>query len=302
MQNLDEQLRQFLRESSFNTGGAVITDLDGTVVHETQGQIRIPVAVEAALKALYEQDHSLVLNTLRFPLSVIRTLGREWYGLARHPIPLVTLNGSQTGWITMVNGELVFEEIAGFPLTAAEIEEILIGISGLLTSGVRDILVFYYPRDWRIGEVVWTPVAEKVPQVKLKYSSASAVTAVTFDKLHQQLVQEEISMIFLLVDIPHDKLMAYQHTRRSNFFTHTGVDKQSGARQIAAHLGVNLADSVGAGDTEMDVFLKDVGLALMVGNASLPFRGVRCTIKLQTLVELGAVLFRLAELRGEAAR
>ena len=65
---------------------------------------------------------------------------------------------------------------------------------------------------------------------------------------------------------------------------------------------MNLADSVGAGDTEMDVFLKDVGLALMVGNASLPFRGVRCTIKLQTLVELGAVLFRLAELRGEAAR
>ena len=283
--------------------GAIITDLDGTVVHEDRGTIRIPVSVEAALKELYYQGRPLILNTLRFPLSVIRTLGREWYALAGNPIPLVTLNGSQIGFITMNESrDLVFQEISAFPLTAPEIEEILTGVNGLLNSGVRDILVFYYPRDWRIGEVIWTPVAEKVTQLKAKYSSASAVTAIEFDKLRQQLLQEEIGMIFLLVDIPHDQLMAYQHTKRSNFFTHAGVDKQSGARQIAAHLGVNLTHSAGAGDTEMDIFLKDVGLALVVGDGSLPLRGLRHTIKIRTVTELGSLLFRLAELQKDIPR
>src|SRR5262245_19595883 len=111
MENAEEQLQQFLQETAFMSGGGVITDLDGTVVHEERGNVRIPVSVEAALKELYFQGRPLILNTLRFPLSVIRTLGREWYGLAGNPIPLVTLNGSQTGVITMgENRELVFEE------------------------------------------------------------------------------------------------------------------------------------------------------------------------------------------------
>ncbi|MEJ7680255.1 MAG: hypothetical protein WKG06_20855 [Segetibacter sp.] len=40
-------------------------------------------------------------------------------------------------------------------------------------------------------------------------------------------------MIFLLIDIPQDKLMAYQHTKKSSFFTHKDVDKLSGAEHIA---------------------------------------------------------------------
>jgi hypothetical protein len=40
-------------------------------------------------------------------------------------------------------------------------------------------------------------------------------------------------MIFLLIDIPEDKLMAYQHTKKNNFFNTQGVDKLSGAISIS---------------------------------------------------------------------
>jgi hydroxymethylpyrimidine pyrophosphatase-like HAD family hydrolase len=296
---IENQLRAFLRDSAFMGQGGIVTDLDGTVVHEDAGRVEIPVPVGAALKELYELGRPLILNTLRFPLSVIRVFGREWYEMAKGPIPLVTLNGSQIGVITLKERDLVFDEIRAFPLKRPEIEEILEGIQRLLNGGVTDVLVFYYPRDWRVGEVLWTPTPENVARLKQKYSSASAVTAIEFEKLQRQLLSEEICMIFVLIDIAEDKLMAYQHTRRSSFFTTEGVDKLHGARMIAEHLGVNLAHSLGAGDTEMDRFLNGVGLALMVGDQTLPFRGVLQTIKLKTVLELGTVLFRLTEIQKE---
>jgi hydroxymethylpyrimidine pyrophosphatase-like HAD family hydrolase len=144
--------------------------------------------------------------------------------------------------------------------------------------------------------VIWTPVAENVQAVKEKYKSASAVTAVEFSKLQEQMLAEEICMIFLLIDAPEDQLMAYQHTKRSNFITHQGVDKLSGAKAMAQFLKSDLRESLGAGDTELDNFLGGVGLALLVGNQELAFRGVIDTIKLRDSMELGAVLFRAAEL------
>ena len=46
---IDAKLRQFIRQSSFTTAGAVVTDLDGTAVHEFQGKIAIPKEVELGL-------------------------------------------------------------------------------------------------------------------------------------------------------------------------------------------------------------------------------------------------------------
>lgn len=45
-------------------------------------------------------------------------------------------------------------------MTEAEIDEVLDGVKGLLDGGIDDILVFYYPRDWRMGEIIWTPAPE----------------------------------------------------------------------------------------------------------------------------------------------
>ena len=294
---VEAKLRQFVDHSSFTTSGVVITDLDGTAVHEYQGKIIIPKEVELGLMRHYERGRPLILNSLRFPLSVIRTFGQDWYKLSNAPIPTVTLNGSLSGFIRKTNeGELIFEEAAAFPLTADEIKEALRGVQSILDGGIKNILVFYYPRDWRIGEVIWTPVPEKILAVKEKYASASAVTAVEFPKLQEQMLTEDICMIFLLIDAPEDQLMAYQHTKRSNFITHKGVDKLFGARAMADFLDSNLHESLGAGDTELDSFLAGVGLALTVGHIELPFRGLVDTIKLKDSLELGAVLFRAAEL------
>ena len=294
---METKLRKFIEQSTFATSGSVVTDLDGTAVHEFQGKIVIPKEVELGLMHHYESGRPLILNSLRFPLSVIRTFGQDWYRLSNSPIPTVTLNGSLMGFIKQTSeSELVFEEAIAFPLTADEIREALKGVQILLEDGIKNVLVFYYPRDWRIGEVIWTPVPENIISVKEKYLSASAVTAVEFPKLEEQMLAEDVCMIFLLIDVPEDQLMAYQHTKRSNFITHKNVDKLSGAQAMAQVLGVDLRQSLGAGDTELDNFLNGVGLASIVGNNELKFRGQVETIRLKSSNELGDLLFRAAAL------
>ena len=110
---------------------------------------------------------------------------------------------------------------------------------------------------------------------------------------------EEICMIFLLFNIPEDQLMAYQHTQRSNFITHQGVDKLAGSKTMADHLHITLADSIGAGDTPMDSFLKAVGLAMIVGRFDLEFRGLKDTLKFNDSFALGEALFQIAALAAD---
>jgi hydroxymethylpyrimidine pyrophosphatase-like HAD family hydrolase len=296
--DVENQLKEFVCASRFWTDGGIVTDLDGTAVHEVDGRIYIPKPVEFGLKRLKDLGRPFMLNSLRFPLSVLRTFGREWYSVSNAPIPAISLNGSLLGYVIKTDDdEMAFEEIEAHPLTAAEIDEVLKGVGGLLDGGIKDVLVFYYPRDWREGEIIWTPVPDYVLHVKEKYKSASSVTAVEFQKLREQMHAEEICMIFLLIDVPQDQLMAYQHTKRSNFFTHGGVDKLSSTQSMAHHLGIDLAQSVGAGDTPMDSFLEGVGLAVHVGPLDLEYRGLLQTIKLSDSSSLGDLLFRLGDLK-----
>ncbi|MGL4611799.1 MAG: HAD hydrolase family protein [Trueperaceae bacterium] len=298
---VEEKVRDFLSHSTYHKQGGIITDLDGTIVYEEAGRTYLPSSVQYALQELYYLGRPLIINSLRFPLSVIRTFGKEWYEISNAPIPTVTLNGSQYGFVNRnARGELEFEELAAFPLSREEIEKTLKVIKDLLEDDIRDLLVFYYPKDWRMGEMIWTPLPEKVAEVKHKYLSASSVTAINFDKLCEQLLSEDMCMIFLLVDVPEDKRMAYQHAKPRNFFTHEGVDKLFGVRSIAEKLELDLANSVGAGDTLMDVFLSGVGLAVIVGEQELPFQGSFGTLRLKNAFELGDLLFRLAELQHEA--
>ena len=104
-------------------------------------------------------------------------------------------------------------------------------------------------------------------------------------------------MIFLLIDVPQDRLMAYQHTKRNNFFTHKGVDKDFGAQQIANYLQFDLKHSIGAGDSEMDSFLRSVGQAVHVGNPLLSIEGLLPPIKVKSSSEFGELLFALAAMQ-----
>jgi hydroxymethylpyrimidine pyrophosphatase-like HAD family hydrolase len=95
--------------------------------------------------------------------------------------------------------------------------------------------------------------------------------------------------------------MAYQHAKRHNFLTTAGVNKASGLRAIAEKLGLAPAQALGAGDTEMDTFLSEVGFAVIVGKAKLPFRGKKETIRVANTVELGQLLLGYADLLKERA-
>jgi hydroxymethylpyrimidine pyrophosphatase-like HAD family hydrolase len=299
-EEVDATLKQFLMRSAFAQNGAVITDLDGTALHEDQGRIYIPKPVELGFRNLHDRGRPFVLNSLRFPLSVLRTFGREWYSISNSPIPTVSLNGSLLGYVAQDNaGEMIFEEMEAFPLSADEIDRTLNTVEQLVADDIRNILLFYYPRDWRVGEVIWTPVAERVLPVKEKYVSASSVTAVEIPRLRELLHSEDICMTLLLIDIPEDRRMAYQHTQRSSFQTRAGVDKLFGARRIAELLKFDLASSVGAGDTEMDKFLSGVGLAVLVGGLALDYQGVIATLRIGTSLQLGDLLSKLAAMLGE---
>ena len=301
-QSWESALRAFAAASRFRESGGIITDLDGTAVHEHEGRVAIPHGVAHALSRLSGQGHPIVINTLRFPMSVIGTFGQEWYAITNAPLPLISLNGSLIGYLTeSPAGAIEFEEIEACLMTAGEIEEVLTGVEGLIHNGVDRLLVFYYPRDWRLGERIWTPVAERQEHVRHKYLSASEVFCGDVDRLRARLTECEVCMMFLLVEHAQDEMMAYQHIKPSSFITAGGTDKRDGMRRLAAHMRSDVGEWVGAGDTPMDSFLQDVGLAVHVGDIDLEYRGQRQTVKIRNSLELGRLLFELSDLSATTA-
>jgi hydroxymethylpyrimidine pyrophosphatase-like HAD family hydrolase len=289
------ELEHFFNHSDFSTAGALITDLDGTAVHEFEGRTIIHQSVETGLKKIYNMGRPVILNTLRFPLSVIRTFAKDWYLLSNGSIPVILLNGSQLGYITKDGDEFAFEQLASFTLLKEEIQGVLDGVKRLMDAKANDFILFYYPEDWRNGEIIWTPVSDKIPYLQDKYKSASSVISTDLAELKKHLLAKPICMIFLLIEIPQDQLMAYQHTKRSNFVTRQGVDKLYGSVQMSKQLNFDLLHSIGAGDSEMDTFLDGVGLSIHVGNPALRFKGKVTTMKLPGFPEFGSLLHQFAD-------
>ena len=290
-------LREFLAQSDFMRHGGVMTDLDGTAVHEENGRVYVSVPMETGLKRMHDLGRAVVINSLRFPLSVIRTFGKAWYQIAGVPVPVVSLRGSLCGrMVLQQSGEIGFEEIEAICLQPENIRGILAGASTLVDAGANELLIFFYPRDWTRGEIIWTPDATRIQGITSKYRSAAQVISGSVQVLEQALMAEEICMVFQLLDLPQDRAMAYQHTQRNSFFTHTGVDKNYGARRIAQHLGIDLLHSIGAGDSPMDDFLAGVGLAVIVGRMQLEYKGLLHTVRIRDSLALGNLLYSIGEL------
>lgn len=290
------RLQSFLRDSQFAERGAVMTDLDGTAVHEIEGRVTLSRTVELGLERVHASGREVLINTLRFPLSIMRVFGAEWRRASGSDMLVVSLKGSLTGRIVAADGgELAFEEIEAFTLAAEEVGEVMKGVRGLCEQGADDLLVFFYPRDWRQGELIWTPDPQRIAHVQHKYLSASRVFSGSVDELEAVLHAQPLCMVFLLIDAPEDRLMAYQHTQRTRFVTHRGIDKRHGALALARALGVSLADSVGAGDAETDTFLDEVGLAAIVGNQDIGFKGRYDTVRLPDAPAFGELLLAIAD-------
>ena len=284
-------LRTFLNDGRFAKAGGVVTDLDGTAVIERDGRIWLPSEIELGLKGIHDRGRPVIANTLRFPQSVIRAFGDEWHRATSADLPLVTLKGSQTGSVVRsASGEVTFDEWHADPLDVAEVLEVLVAVEAIVNDGITDLLVFHYPRDWRRGERIWTPDASAVDRVAAKYRSASAVVTGPVDAFRDALLAESLCMLFLLIDVPEDRLMAYQHTQRNSFFTHAGVSKRTGAEAIARRLGIDLSASIGAGDAPPDDFLSAVGFAVIVGHNDVDYRGIHHTVRVDTIAALGELL------------
>jgi hypothetical protein len=53
------------------------------------------------------------------------------------------------------------------------------------------LLVFYYPRDWRMGEMIWKPRPDQIAAIKAKYPGASAVNAAGVEWLRVELGRQD---------------------------------------------------------------------------------------------------------------
>ena len=299
--NVIEAVRRFRVRSHFGARGGVVTDLDGTALHERAGRLYVVDSIVESLKALAELGRPVVLNTLRFPLNVVRTFGREWSKITREPVPLVSLNGALVGLLLPENGDWTsFRELAAFPMSQAHAEGALTDVESLIVAGLSDLVVFIYSRDWRAGEIIWTPEPGRADAIRAKYVSATEIVAGSIEVLRRTTLSREVCMVSVHVDVPEDRRMAYQHVNPSQFLTAPGVDKLSGAREAAEQFEFELQESVGAGDTPMDRFLEGVGLGFHVGPLPLAFRAHTETLHLETPQDLGHALFELARLEPDA--
>lgn len=289
----EKVFKKFLQESDLLKKGALITDLDGTALHERNGEVHIPSTIKDGIEQCGKLNIPVVINTLRFPMSFIRTFGHEWYDINRKPIPTILLNGSSIGQMVKTEkGLLEYLEIKSFPLTAVEIDELMDGIELYLDQGLGDLLLFYYPKEWRSGEHIWTPVVNNIPEIKVKYTSATVVHAIPIKDLRNELKDLEVNMILVLKNT-RSELMAYQQVEKNSYVTTHGVNKTTGTIQLAKDLHIDLEGSIGSGDTQLDTFIQVTGLAIQVGPRELTYNGKKATIKVPHPLAYGELLSKI---------
>lgn len=293
--NVFEQFRTFLEFSDFINHGAVITDLDGTALHEMNGEVHIPQTIRTGIAQCNKAGIPIILNTLRFPMSFIRTFGHDWYSITNEPIPTVLLNGSLLGRIVRTSkGNLEYEEVKAFTLSHEEIDDLIDRIQLHVEENFGDVTLFYYSKHWKNGERIWTPRMSKVAELHDRYRSASHVSSMNINDLRCELKDLEVCMILLLTESSNaNNLMAYQLAEKNGYITTNGTDKAQGTIRIAGMLGIDLKSSIGSGDTELDNFLDVVGLAVRVGNKDIPYKGMVDTLTVGTPLAYGEMLSRL---------
>lgn len=288
-----KQISDFCNRPEFMEKGGLMTDLDGTVIQQKDGRYFMPDSVKTGLTNMYEGSCPVIINTMRFPLSVIDTFADDWYHMSNASVPLVSLNGSQMGYINKEEKTgFTFEEVDAYPLKAEEIKKFMADVARILDNN-GNVLVFYYPRAWTKGEIIWTSDKEKVAETKEKFRSASKVYSCDLQKLHEHLDAEDICMLFLR-ETEAKAGMTYLQTDHKDFYSHKNVDKLYGAKKMISHLGREIDYFIGAGDTPMDVFLKEVGQAIKVGNMDLKIGFKSNALLLENVPDIGEVFTEVA--------
>ena len=287
-------LRRFVAGTPFATHGALITDLDGTLLHDCGTHYGLPEAVAQGLKAIRAAGLPVVVNTLR-PPAALRHFGQEWQRrVCAAPLPAVLLNGSLLGRMHPgSDGAPRFEALEAFPLEAEDVARALHRADMLRCTAPGRLAVAYYPRDWRQGEIVWTPAPASAAAVA-GLSGESRTWAGTLAELKAALLAQDTCMVRVA-----DGATAHA-IARGECYTRQGIDKLHGARRMAQWLGLRLEDALGAGNGSMDGFLRGVGLAVHVGRP-LEFEGKTGTVVVAGGAEFGALLAGVAGMVGTAA-
>lgn len=294
-------LERFVGSSDIRKGAWFI-DLDGVIFNQDKrGKITVSKEAEGGIRDMLAMGCPVIINSLRFPVSLIKSVAASWLLMFEKEIPAVLLKGSLIGRFVKRAGAIIFEEKIAYPLKEKEIDEIVNGVADSLESHLVDrphiLGVYFYPRDWRTGEIVWVPEGTRITKsVRDKFVNASEVFTCNIDELRMRIKKAGPCMVATLVD----KYRTDESRSPMDFYTTKDVDKASGTHKIAEMLGISLTDSAAAGDSLMDIFLNEVGLAVCVqsGKEKLEFKGTNETLVVASSAELGEVMSSLARLAG----
>ncbi len=311
-----EDLTNFLQWSRFAERGGLVTGLDGMAAPRGAGRVRLLPALGHALRTVHDRGRPVIVQTPRPPLSVMALLAGDSRRLAASPLPLVALQGSLVGHVVARDdGSPGFDELAAWPLAGDEIDELMAGVQGLVDDGVGDLLLRFCPRDWRLGESVWTPDPRRVPWLRQRHREAREVFACGVAELHERLGAQPVCLLHLRIDDDADRSAdditgrgdrrhapgagrpRSPDAARSSVHVHAGVSGRQGVALLARQHGVDVAQSIGVGSSVLDDFLGDVGFAIHLGRRSALPDGVWHTTRVADPPELGALLRRLGRVR-----
>jgi hydroxymethylpyrimidine pyrophosphatase-like HAD family hydrolase len=288
-------LHAFLDTHDLIGRGGLLTDLDGTLAVEQGGEAILPDAVVRGLTALGGAGCRVMINTPRSPANVIRAFGPTWPGAHGKAVPLVALNGSLVGYLRPEEGALAtFREIAAYPVLRTDIDAVLAAAARSLDAGQDDLVVLFHSRDWTAGERIWTPSSARIDAVRRRFPGTGEVIVSDLDELERHLRAQEICMMLLLEGAAGERPAAFRRSAASCFVTRPGVDKRFGALALAEIMAMDLAHSIGAGDSPIDTFLTAVGFAVQVGGQDLGYRGTAGALRMPDPPALGRLLLDVA--------
>jgi len=262
-------------------------DLDGTIRTKEDG---VPIEVKSGITHLWQDDVTTTVMTGR-GYARLREMLKSSYNDVISQSPITPL-GLETGArIADRNGK---KNLKYYPLPVSEIQQTLETIVQN-TSDVK--LLAYYPERIDRRAVLWTPNSDKAQLLQEKYGHFADINTDTPSALEKLMFEDKPCMIAIQ---PETSGLLEAFPKGLNAVTNegfinvnpVGIGKDTGTKDIAEILGVELSQVMVAGNDQNDVpFMNSgAGRKLWVGERVAGVLTIPDIIEVASPQELGTYL------------
>ena len=220
----------------------------------------------------------------------------EHFARPLNSIPVVLMMGSVVGELTLSDdGKLTYNNLLSLPFhqdQAAQVgnkvlEHLNKGVEGQSNENIQ-YKFSYYPNaklDQLNGEMVWTPKEADNNIIQLYQPYSTIDNGPIEDVLEKFKESGSVYAILTASNRINGKIVLEEN------FSPSGMTKSTGLNIALDRFGLHRRSIVGFGDSrKYDDFLDDVGLAGIVGQDEVPFKGTIGTLHIPSPNEFGPVL------------